>query len=161
MKGYRAIALADLKNARLLSRALEKSGMFCVLSDIHRPAGAGKVVAGVRHAVGFDETNIEVRLHISKGADTILTIPAFPHTSVLPLCMSLSSKNYEAGLPVVAFRFSDDFKSKYPDIQQKWIQVRRVVLHYNASHPDGMRQTLLRSKGCQSRPVIFSGAHEC
>ena len=54
MQGYRAIALADLKNARLLSRALEKSGMFYVLSDIHRPAeGAATSV--------FDETKVEVR----------------------------------------------------------------------------------------------------
>lgn len=27
------------------------------------------------------------------------------------------------GLPVVAFKFSDDFKTKYPDVQQKWVQV--------------------------------------
>jgi glutamate decarboxylase len=35
-EGYRAIALDDLKNARTLSRALEKSGYYTVLSDIHR-----------------------------------------------------------------------------------------------------------------------------
>jgi glutamate decarboxylase len=35
--GYRRIALADLKNARLLSRALERSGYFKVLSEVHRP----------------------------------------------------------------------------------------------------------------------------
>ena len=33
------------------------------------------------------------------------------------------------GLPVVAFRFSEDYRTKNPDVQQKWIQ------------------TLLRSKG--------------
>ena len=38
-------------------------------------------------------------------------------------------QSYTPGLPVVAFRFSDDFQTKYPDIQQKWIQ------------------TLLRAKG--------------
>lgn len=38
-------------------------------------------------------------------------------------------QNYIPGLPVVAFRFSDEFQQKYPDIQQKWIQ------------------TLLRAKG--------------
>jgi glutamate decarboxylase len=36
-KGYRDIALADLENARMFSRALEKSGYYTVLSDIHRP----------------------------------------------------------------------------------------------------------------------------
>ncbi|KAF9448367.1 glutamate decarboxylase [Macrolepiota fuliginosa MF-IS2] len=38
-QGYRRVALDDLKNARLLSRVLELSGYFEVLSDIHREAG--------------------------------------------------------------------------------------------------------------------------
>ncbi|KAK0531989.1 glutamate decarboxylase gad1 [Tilletia horrida] len=36
-KGYRNVMVADMANARLLSRALESSGYFLVLSDIHRP----------------------------------------------------------------------------------------------------------------------------
>jgi glutamate decarboxylase len=32
-------------------------------------------------------------------------------------------QNYEEGLPVVAFRFSDNFQETYPEIQQKWIQI--------------------------------------
>lgn len=39
------------------------------------------------------------------------------------------SKSYMPGLPVVSFRFSEAFRTKYPDIDQKWMQ------------------TLLRSKG--------------
>ncbi|KAH9822540.1 pyridoxal phosphate-dependent transferase [Melampsora americana] len=35
-EGYRGIALSDLSNARLLSRALERSGYYKVISDIHR-----------------------------------------------------------------------------------------------------------------------------
>ena len=31
-------------------------------------------------------------------------------------------KTYIPGLPVVAFRFSEAFRSKYPDVSQKWIQ---------------------------------------
>ena len=31
-------------------------------------------------------------------------------------------ENYNAGLPVVAFRLTDEFKAKHPDIQQRWIQ---------------------------------------
>ncbi|KZT44602.1 glutamate decarboxylase [Sistotremastrum suecicum HHB10207 ss-3] len=96
-KGYRDVALNDLKNARLLSRALERSGYYTVLSDIHRQVpSAGGVLEGAKKIAGIDETNVE---------------------------------SYEPGLPVVAFRFSDDFKAKYPDVQQKWIQ------------------TLLRAKG--------------
>ncbi|KAI5124067.1 hypothetical protein M0805_003894 [Coniferiporia weirii] len=98
-EGYRRVALTDLKNARLLSRALENSKYYTVLSDTHRPAAgaspglieSAKQMTGVR-----DEEDVE---------------------------------SYEPSLPVVAFRFSDFFKEKCPDVQQKWIQ------------------TLLRSKG--------------
>jgi glutamate decarboxylase len=50
-EGYRNIALADLKNARTLSRALERTGYFHVLSDIHRPVGDSS---------NYDEEDIEV-----------------------------------------------------------------------------------------------------
>ncbi|SJL00144.1 related to glutamate decarboxylase [Armillaria ostoyae] len=92
-EGYRTIALNDLANARLLSRALEKSGYYTVLSDIHRPAP--NVQSTVKHAIGAD-SNVE---------------------------------NYMAGLPVVSFRFTDEFQERYPEVQQRWIQ------------------TLLRAKG--------------
>ncbi|KAH7889792.1 glutamate decarboxylase [Phlebopus sp. FC_14] len=95
-EGYRAVAVADLRNARLLSRALEKTGWYTVLSDVHRRKAEGLVAKGTHATVGVDEENPE---------------------------------NYEEGLPVVSFRFSDEFQSNYPEIQQKWIQ------------------TLLRSKG--------------
>jgi len=94
-QGYRDVALLDLQNARTLSRALEKTGFFTVLSDIHRPVGctSGDAAIPARHEHAED---VEI---------------------------------YEPGLPVVAFRFSDEFQQKYPDIRQKWIQ------------------TLLRTKG--------------
>ncbi|KAJ7285610.1 pyridoxal phosphate-dependent transferase [Mycena rebaudengoi] len=93
-EGYRAVALDDLKNARLLSRALENSNYYTVLSDIHRLDPARTLGTSVKAVV--NEEDVE---------------------------------SYVAGLPVVAFRFSDDFQQKYPEIQQKWIQ------------------TLLRAKG--------------
>ncbi|KAL0562605.1 glutamate decarboxylase gad1, partial [Marasmius crinis-equi] len=93
-EGYRSVALCDLANARLLSRALERSGFYTVLSDVHRKAGAG-AGAAIKDAVGIDD----------------------------------DVESYEPGLPVVSFRFSDEFQKKYPEIQQKWIQ------------------TLLRAKG--------------
>jgi len=54
-QGYRDIALGDLKNARYLSRALEKSGYYTVLSDIHRPVSG--LVTSAKLAV--DEEDIE------------------------------------------------------------------------------------------------------
>ncbi|KAF9264894.1 glutamate decarboxylase [Marasmius fiardii PR-910] len=86
-EGFRNIALNDLKNARLLSRALEKSGYYTVLSDVHRR---------IKGAESSDDADVE---------------------------------SYEPSLPVVSFRFSDEFQKKHPELQQKWIQ------------------TLLRAKG--------------
>ena len=40
-----------------------------------------------------------------------------------------SAQVYEPGLPVVSFRFSDEYRAQNPDVQQKWVQ------------------TLLRAKG--------------
>ncbi|KAI0083973.1 glutamate decarboxylase [Irpex rosettiformis] len=92
-EGYKAVALNDLKNARLLSRALENSGYFEVLSDIHRPAKGS--------SVGSTKGTLD------------------PH----------NPENYEPGLPVVSFRFSDEYRAQNPDVKQKWVQ------------------TLLRAKG--------------
>jgi glutamate decarboxylase len=98
-QGYRSVGLQDLKNARTLSRALEKCGYYEVLSDIHRldhsKGGIGSV-DGAKQKIDIDEEDVE---------------------------------NYVPGLPVVAFRFSESFRQKCPDVEQKWIQ------------------TLLRSKG--------------
>jgi len=95
-EGYRSIALDDLKNARLLSRALENSGYYTVLSDIHRTVEGEVVDERWMSAKEYDEEDVA---------------------------------SYVPGLPVVAFRFSDDFQKNHPEVQQKWIQ------------------TLLRSKG--------------
>ena len=57
--GYRAVALQDLKNARLLSRALENSGYYEVLSDVHRPASSS-VVGDITSTLKLDQGDIEV-----------------------------------------------------------------------------------------------------
>jgi len=75
--GYRKIAIKDLHNARLLSRALEEN-YFKVLSSIHR------VLPG-RHEDDDPES-------------------------------------YEPGIPLVAFKLSDEFKDKYPHAEQGQIQ---------------------------------------
>jgi glutamate decarboxylase len=87
--GYREIMENCLANARLLSKALERTGWFTCVSDIHRKKGdfTFKGVKEVFHSVG--ET----------------------------------SANYNPGLPVVAFRFSDDFKKNFPHIKQDSISI--------------------------------------
>ena len=95
-KGYRDVALADLKNARTLSRALEASGYFTVLSDIHRPANPepGALQKAVQT---FKSTDVEV--------NWILRL-----YYLLRLKLTRPSKDYQPGLPVVSFRFTDEFK---------------------------------------------------
>jgi glutamate decarboxylase len=60
-EGYRAVAKDDLKNARLLSRALERSGWYTVLSDIHRPK-VGGILHKSAQTISFDEENPEVSI---------------------------------------------------------------------------------------------------
>jgi len=52
-EGYRKIGLADVKNARVLSRALEKTGWYTVISDIHRAVGS-------EDSVGINSDDLEV-----------------------------------------------------------------------------------------------------
>jgi len=94
-EGYKKIAYKDLRNARLLSRALEKT-YFTVLSDVHRPIA---------------------KSNTSNDIDN-------------PEC-------YEAGLPVVAFKLSDEYKKENPQVKQVWIQTMLktkgwIVPNYNA-----------------------------
>lgn len=81
--GYRDIMENTLRNARLLSRALETTGWYRCVSDIHRKKGD---------------------LTFEKGK------PQYEEGD--------NSGDYNAGLPVVAFTFSDDVKKEYPNIQQ-------------------------------------------
>ncbi|SCV69476.1 BQ2448_2496 [Microbotryum intermedium] len=87
-EGYRAIALHDAKNARLLARALNNSKYYTVISDLLEPSQPTGMVDKAAKAVGLSE-NIE---------------------------------DYRPSLPVVAFRFSDEFKKDFPYAKQKNVQ---------------------------------------
>ena len=60
-QGYRDVALTDLRNARTLSRALEKTGFFTVLSDIHRPIGCASGITTPDHSLRSED--VEVNSH--------------------------------------------------------------------------------------------------
>ena len=75
-----------MTNARLLSKALEASGWYVCVSDIHRKKGE----------------------HTFKGTKEVV----FGKEDE-------TSADYNAGLPVVAFHLSDDFKKDYPKIKQQ------------------------------------------
>ncbi|KAF7322785.1 Glutamate decarboxylase [Mycena chlorophos] len=55
-EGYRSVALNDLKNARLLSRALENSEYYTVLSDIHRADPS--IAASIKGVVDSDDSYV-------------------------------------------------------------------------------------------------------
>ncbi|KAL8686576.1 MAG: hypothetical protein Q9224_005407 [Gallowayella concinna] len=96
-EGYRNIMENCLTNARLLSKALEKTGWYVCVSDIHRKKGK----------------------HIYKGAEDV------EYTREED-----TSANYNAGLPVVAFRLSDDFKQNYSHVKQESISTLLRVKQY-------------------------------
>ncbi|KAL1750587.1 pyridoxal phosphate-dependent transferase [Schizophyllum commune] len=100
--GYAKIAYKDLRNARMLARALENT-YFTILSDIHRKAP-------------------------DAPADVDEEDPNY----------------YVKGLPVVSFRFNDEYRQKYPHVKQAWMQTSLrtkgwIVPNYNA--PKGEEQT--------------------
>lgn len=83
--GFRSIMENALANARLLSNALEATGWFRCVSDIHRKKGVFKFNPG------------EEIYHPERE----------------------SSAAYNAGLPVVAFTFSDKLKKEHPNLKQE------------------------------------------
>lgn len=65
-EGYRSVALDDLKNARLLARALDKSGYYTVLSEVHQFVNKPGLLENTKKAVGIDEEDIEVVFYFNK-----------------------------------------------------------------------------------------------
>lgn len=96
-EGYTKVFNTALQNARLLSDFLEESKYFEVLSVIHKKVPSKEI------------------------ADTIYT--RFHHVNHKHSQLSITNEEYYPGLPVVAFKFSDDFKKKYPEIPQSIISL--------------------------------------
>jgi glutamate decarboxylase len=86
----------DLTKARIISRALENSGYFVVLSQIHKakPTGVLESLNSAAKAIKSGHT---------------------PYNEE-------DAEYYLEGLPVVSFRFTDEIKQKYPNLQQAWVQ---------------------------------------
>lgn len=102
-EGYRSIMCNALQNARVLSKALEGSGWYVCLSDIHRRKGSWgdggsetKLVEGMKDLV-LNENDPEL---------------------------------YNSGLPVVAFRFSGEFRESFPHIKQASVSTLLRVKGY-------------------------------
>ncbi|KAK4686768.1 glutamate decarboxylase, partial [Tremellales sp. Uapishka_1] len=94
--GYRRIMQNDLAKARLISRALEQSGYFTLLSNVHRPKPQSAVTA---------LTSAVHKIYEGHGPVN-----------------EQDAEFYNEGLPVVSFRFTDEIKAKYPNLKQAWMQ---------------------------------------
>ncbi|ORX35018.1 putative glutamate decarboxylase [Kockovaella imperatae] len=97
--GYRRIMVNNLSKARLISRALEGTGWYTCVSNVHIPKAAPSQSVG--------EKISQVIGHVEKKT------PAID-----------GPEHYLEGLPVVSFRFSDQFKAENPGIKQSWIQLQ-------------------------------------
>ncbi|KAI5293634.1 hypothetical protein KEM52_005364 [Ascosphaera acerosa] len=112
-KGYQAAVEGCLENARLLSKGLEKTGWFVVISDIHREKGR------------FDYV---------------------PPDAQQPLMPKASSASYNEGLPVVTFRFTDDFQKKFPHVKQGGLSMLLRMKGYiipNYALPESLHDVMI------------------
>lgn len=131
--GYTEYFNALFDNARLLSEFLEESGYYECVSLIHRKKG------------DFD-------YHGAEAVATTLDQLVDEHKD-----KKLTNADFNAGLPVVAFKFTQKFRQKYPLIPQSIIssllrnkgyiipnyplppneeqqEILRVVVRFNLSH---------------------------
>jgi glutamate decarboxylase len=116
--GYRNIMHNSLQNARILSKALEAKDWYVCVSDIHRK----------RNTWGRSKsgTNLVKDLVLSDNDPDM----------------------YNAGLPVVAFRFSDVFRESFPQIKQASVSTLMrvkgyIIPNYNLP-PNGENIEILR-----------------
>lgn len=133
-----------LSNARLLSKALEATGFYTCLSEIHRPApaksAAGAVAERVKEAVTSAASSAVPSDDKGKKAETTST--SAPHFG------EDTSINYVAGLPVVAFRFSDKLRNEFPHLKQETVSLmlraRGWIIPNYALPPNENKTEILR-----------------
>lgn len=120
-EGYAKIFNSCLQNARVLSNVLEETKYFEVLSVIHEPIGRAekKKIYTVEHDKKLEHSE---ESHVNE--------------------------DYKPGLPVVAFRFSEEFRKEYPDIPQAMISLllrnkQFIVPNYHLT-PDEQDKEILR-----------------
>ncbi|KIR57851.1 glutamate decarboxylase [Cryptococcus bacillisporus CA1873] len=105
--GYKRVIDKDLTVARLISRALEHSGYFTCLSQIHHPKALSETTSSAEHS--------NIVPAIANAANTVLHGKA-PTVD--------DAEYYCEGLPVVSFMFTDEIKKKYPNVKQAWVQMQ-------------------------------------
>ncbi|EEQ41764.1 hypothetical protein CLUG_05892 [Clavispora lusitaniae ATCC 42720] len=121
VEGYAKIYHSCLRNARVLSQVLEETKYFEVLSVIHKP-------------IGKEE---------KEKTYTLKHDPRLKHRAEGTI-----NEDFKPGLPVVAFRFSKEFREKYPEIPQAMISLllrnkQFIVPNYHLT-PDEQDKEILR-----------------
>lgn len=110
--GYREIMEDCLANARTLATSLEKTGWFTVVSDVHRRASSADSNKNESEPPISHTITDQVRSSINTAASTVTGNEEASSPS------PDSSANYVPGLPVVSFRFSDEFQREFPHVSQ-------------------------------------------
>lgn len=132
--GYREIMENCLANARVLSKSLEATGWYVCLSDIHRPAAPtneNKLAAGATEA-----------------KKTIKDTASAATNALGSNSSEETSANYIAGLPVVSFRFTDEFQRGFPHVKQETVSLllraRQWIIPNYALPPNEEATEILR-----------------
>ena len=97
-----------LANARVLSRSLEATGWYVCVSDIHRPIPKG-------NSPGATQVASDAAEKVKDAVTSAVGSQEKPRAE--------TSADFVAGLPVVSFRFTDEFKREFPHIQQETVSL--------------------------------------
>lgn len=131
--GYRRVMQNALYNARRLSWALEETGWYTCVSDIHRKRGVFVTESESETTTDTSDTDKASRVvSLIEGVKNITPGTTNPPTHTHTHRRRANSDDlteYNPGLPVVSFRFSDSFRKAHPNIRQSSVS------------------TLLRTKG--------------
>lgn len=141
--GYREIMENCLANARTLAKSLENTGWFTVVSDIHRqvPQASSNTNSASESSKSFDPQALvgQVKEGFQQAAGAIGGETAAPNET---------SAHYVAGLPVVSFRFSDEFQCEFPHVKQETLSLllraRQWIIPNYALPPNEQETMILR-----------------
>ncbi|KAK1780001.1 pyridoxal phosphate-dependent transferase [Copromyces sp. CBS 386.78] len=145
-QGYRDVVENCLSNARLLSKALEATGWYTCVSDIHRPPKKqASVTSGSSANKGKYEQSSESQNDDQKAereeSKTHASSEEAPKDRE-------TSADYTPGLPVVSFRFTDEFQKEYPHVKQETVSLlmraRQWIIPNYALPPNEDQTEILR-----------------
>ncbi|KAH7634443.1 pyridoxal phosphate-dependent transferase [Sordaria sp. MPI-SDFR-AT-0083] len=151
-KGYREVVENCLSNARLLSKALEATGWYTCASDIHRPPK--KQASGTAGLSGADDSKKNDQSSGNENNDQKAekeeskTHASDSKDASKDKDREETSADYTPGLPVVSFRFTDEFKKEYPHVKQETVSLlmraRQWIIPNYALPPNEDQTEILR-----------------